>query len=157
MILWSDKAYLQMHRTIILASVLSIVRQMPRIHTSWITISLRKSFLRGKHRSAATFITVTSQWARCVSNHQPLDCLLNRLFRRRSKKTSKLRATGLCAGNSPETGEFPAERASNAENVSIWWRHHVLRIPSAILNDVIWSLNGNYVGRCLLTNLSYLS
>ena len=33
-----------------------------------------------------------------VSNHQPHDCLLNRLFRRRSKKTSKLRVTGLCAG-----------------------------------------------------------
>ena len=24
------------------------------------------------------------------------------------------------------TGEFPAQMASNAENVSIWWRHHVL-------------------------------
>ena len=30
-----------------------------------------------------------------------------------------------CAGNSPVTGEFPAQRASNAENVSIRWRHHV--------------------------------
>ena len=40
------------------------------------------------------------------------------------KKTSKLRVTGLCAGNSPGTGEFPAQMASNAENVSIWWRHH---------------------------------
>ena len=39
-----------------------------------------------------------------VSNHQPHDCLLNRIFRRRSKKISKLRVTGLCAGspvNSP--------------------------------------------------------
>ena len=27
-------------------------------------------------------------------------------------------------GNSPETGEFPAQMASNAENVSIWWSHH---------------------------------
>ena len=44
--------------------------------------------------------------------------------RRKSKKTSKLRVTGLCVGNSPETGEFPAQRASNAENVSIWWRRH---------------------------------
>ena len=44
--------------------------------------------------------------------------------RRRLKKTSKLRVTGLCAGNSLVTGEFPAQRASNAENVSIWWRHH---------------------------------
>ena len=60
-----------------------------------------------------------------VSNHQPHDCLLNHLFRRRSKKTSKLRVAGLCVGNSPVTGEFPAQRASNAENVSIWWRHHV--------------------------------
>ena len=40
-----------------------------------------------------------------------------------------LRATGLCAGNSPGTGEFPAQMASNAENVSIWWRHHELSIP----------------------------
>ena len=59
-----------------------------------------------------------------VSNHQPHDCLLNRLFRRRSKKTSKLRVTGLCAGNSPGTGEFPAQMASYAENISIWWHHH---------------------------------
>ena len=55
-----------------------------------------------------------------VSNHQPYDCLLNCLFRRRSKKTSKLRVTGLCVGNSPGT----AQMASYAENVSIWWRHH---------------------------------
>ena len=42
-----------------------------------------------------------------VSNHQPHDCLLNHLFRRRSKKTSKLRVTGLCAGNSPGTVNSP--------------------------------------------------
>ena len=61
-----------------------------------------------------------------VSNYQPHDCWLNCLFRRRSKKISKLRVTGLCAGNSPVTGEFPAQMASNAENVSIWWRHYDL-------------------------------
>ena len=37
---------------------------------------------------------------------------------------SKLRVTRLCAGNSPVTGEFPAQMASNPVNVSIWWRHH---------------------------------
>ena len=57
-----------------------------------------------------------------VSNYQPDDCLLNRLFRRRSKKTPKLCVTGLCAGNSP--GTFPAQLASNAENLFIGWRHH---------------------------------
>ena len=60
-----------------------------------------------------------------VSNHQPHDCLLRCLFRHRSKKISKLHVTGLCEGNSPVTGEFPAQRNSNAENISIWWRHHV--------------------------------
>ena len=80
-----------------------------------------------------------------VSNHQHHDCLLNRLFRRRSKKTSKLRVTGLCAENSPVTGEFPAQMASNAENVSIWWRHHVLIIhapnylfPLSIMTKILW-------------------
>ena len=59
-----------------------------------------------------------------VSNHQPHDCLINCLLRRRLNKTSKLRVTGLCVGNSPVTGEYPAQRDSNAANVSIWWRHH---------------------------------
>ena len=73
-----------------------------------------------------TVLVLTSQWRHNerdgVSNHQSRDCLLCRLLiRRRSKKTSKLRVTGLCEGNSPVTGEFPSQRTSNAENVSIWW------------------------------------
>ena len=63
-----------------------------------------------------------------VSNHRRLNCFLNFLFRRRSQKISKLLVTGLCEGNSPVTGEFPAQRASNAENVSTWRRHHGLSI-----------------------------
>ena len=47
---------------------------------------------------------ITLQWRHNgrggVSNHQPRHCLFNRLFRGRSKKTSKLCVTGLCAGNS---------------------------------------------------------
>ena len=35
-----------------------------------------------------------------------------------NNKTSKLRVTGLCAGGLLVTGEFPAQRASNAEIVS---------------------------------------
>ena len=56
-----------------------------------------------------------------VSNHRRLYCL----FRRRSKKSSKLSVADLYEGNSPVTGESPSQRASNAENISIWWRHHV--------------------------------
>ena len=56
-----------------------------------------------------------------ASNHQHHDCLLNRSFRHRSKK---IRVTGICEGNSLVTGEFPTQRACNAENISIWWRDH---------------------------------
>ena len=49
-------------------------------------------------------VFVTLQWRHNgrdgVSNHQPHDCLPNRLFRCRSKKISRLCVTGLYAGNS---------------------------------------------------------
>ena len=61
-----------------------------------------------------------------ISNHRYLDGLLSPLFRRRSKKILMLRVTGLCEGYSLVTGEFPSQRASNSENVSIWWCHHAI-------------------------------
>ena len=73
-------------------------------------------------------ITLALRWRHdkrdSVSNHRRLDYLLNPLFRRRSNKASKLRVTGLCEGNPPVSGEFSSQRASKAENVSIWWHHH---------------------------------
>ena len=84
-----------------------------KVWHGWMIIPNRRLSLQWRHNDHDDFL-----------NHQPYDCLLNRLFRRRSKITSKLRITDLCAGNSQVTGEFPAQRASNAENVSIWWRHH---------------------------------
>ena len=76
----------------------------------------------------------------CVSNHRRLDCFLNRLLT--SMKTPKFRVTGLCT----VTGEFPALRTSNAENVSIWWRHYELRHTANVDPDlcrhmVSWSHN----------------
>ena len=59
-----------------------------------------------------------------VSNDRRLDCLLSLLFRRRSKKTSKLHVTGLRDGNPPVTGGFPSQRASNTESASVWWCHY---------------------------------
>ena len=69
-------------------------------------------------RSVASFLLKGGDSSRIiqadgVSNHQRLDCILNRLFGHRSKKTSKLHVTGLCKG------KFPVQRASNAENDSI--------------------------------------
>ena len=69
----------------------------------------------------------------------------NRLFRRRSKKTSKLRVTGLCVGKSPEAGEFQAFMASNAENASFWWRHH------------IWYMMLRYVRNCTKITSPHIS
>ena len=81
------------------------------------------------HATSSILVIIDSslQWRHkerdFVSNHHRLDCLLNHFFKCRSKNTSKLRVTGLYEGNSPLTGEFPSQWASNAENVSIWWRH----------------------------------
>ena len=59
-----------------------------------------------------------------ISNHHNLNHLLNHFFRCKSKKTSKICVTGLCEGNQLVTGGFPSQRASTAENISIWWNHH---------------------------------
>ena len=87
---------------------------------------LHASVIEKYHQNACCVLTL--RWRHNErdgdSNHQPHDCLLNRLFTRRSKKTSKLCVTGLCVGNSPGTGEFPTQMASNAEKVSIWWLHY---------------------------------
>ena len=103
-----------------------------QLRFSLFRISLRHFHVKNVNRFRTQDIIskpLASQWRHNgrgdVSNHQPHKCLRNRLFRRRSKKTSKLSVTGLCAGNSPGTGEFPAQMASIAEKFSIWWRLYV--------------------------------
>ena len=54
-----------------------------------------------------------------VSNHWCLECFLIRLFMRRSKKTSKLRITGLYDGNPPVAGAFPL--AKGQKRVSLYF------------------------------------
>ena len=75
-----------------------------------------------------------------VSNHLRLDCLLSRLLRRRSKKISELCVTGLCEGNpAVSTGDrwIPSQRAGDAKNASIWWRHRY--ITSYVIRYFTWS------------------
>ena len=55
-------------------------------------------------------ITMTSWWARWCQITSLMIVYSTVYSRHRSSKTSKLRVT--------------AQRASSAENVSIWWRHH---------------------------------
>ena len=92
------------------------------------------------HWSKQTFIQVQATSVICVNSSHHNDVILGAIasqitsltivystgyLRRRSKKTWKLRVTGLCAGNSLVTGEFPAQLASNEKNVSIWWGRNV--------------------------------
>ena len=78
--------------------------------------------------------SLTLEWCHnernVVSNRQPHDCLLY----------IKAPRHWFCEGNSPVTCEFTAERASNAENVSIWWRHHVFQ-PICIVDENLTTVN----------------
>ena len=55
---------------------------------------------------------------------------------------------GVTSHNSPVTVELPAQKASNAENVSIWRRHHVISTPGStccvsqfmIAAESVWKL-----------------
>ena len=88
-----------------------------------------------------------------IDNH---DCLLNRLYRRRSKETPKLRVTGLCAGNSPVTGEFPTQMTSNADNVSIWWSHHGIIEQYYVYDTIPFSPDWLWIFQLIHTgNLSF--
>ena len=92
----------------------------------WMWLLINCVLIKG---ASAAFCEDSLQWRHNeragISNHQPHDCYSIVYSRRRSRKTSKLRVTDLCAGNLPVTSEFPTQRASNAVNGSIWWRHYV--------------------------------
>ena len=92
--------------------------------------------------SISWFIYKSLQWRLnerdCVSNHQPHDCLLNRLFKAQIKENINASRHWPLCGEFTGTGEFPAQKASNVENISIWWRHH----------GIFWELANQLTG-CL--------
>ena len=98
-----------------------------------------------------------------ISSHQHLDCLVNRLFRHRSKKISKLCISGLCEGNPPVTSGFPSQMASNMENVPIWWHHHhnlntmhvypSMQCPSFVILSLTSRCQGEWVSIVILPGL----
>ena len=88
-------------------------------------MELRSNFELTRSDTAPSLQWRHNEWDG-VSNHRRLDSLLKRLFRRSWKKTPKLRVTGLYEGKPSVTGEFPTKRGSKEENVSIWWRHHIM-------------------------------
>ena len=105
----------------------------------------------------------------CVSNHQPRGCLLNHLFRRRSKKTSKLRVTGLCVGNSPgpvnspHKGPVTRKMFPFDDVIMSWWREPdkpqsqpvMAKFTVACISVtqwVEWTLHWRHNGRDIVSN-----
>ena len=135
-LLWSFPLYLASQHTVRWWDFMGYLMETIT-HTIWYILCKKldddyASVMRSPHRwcgAVIWFLTQiwcvlrTLQWRHNegggVRNHQRLDCLHNCSFRWRSKKTSKLPVTGLCEGNSPVTGDFSAQRVSNAENVSV--------------------------------------
>ena len=77
--------------------------------------------------------------AMATQEHQPTIVYSTVYSGEDKKKTSKLRVTGLFEGNSPVTGEFPAQMDSNAENFGdIWWRHHFDNIFQSMISRQMW-------------------
>ena len=67
-----------------------------RFHEIWVSSEFRTSSLQWRHNESDG-----------VPNDRRRDCLLNRLLRRRSKRTSKLHVTGLCGGIHRSSADSP--------------------------------------------------
>ena len=66
-----------------------------------------------------------------ISNHWQLYCLFNIFIRPTLKKTSKLCISGLLWGESNNDWWIPLKNSSNAESVSMSWRHHAMVVGTA--------------------------
>ena len=91
-----------------------------------------------------------------VWNHQPHGCLLNRLFRRRLKKASKLRVTGLCVGNSPEPVNSPHKGPVTRKMFpfdDVIMLNSVIQLPLPILRTISHNYQFNSSAEGSLSNI----
>ena len=63
------------------------------------------------------------------------------------RKHQSFASLAFVGGNSPVTGEFPAQKASNAENVYIWWRHHEVNSSGMYGSNFICLIRNNILVR----------
>ena len=97
-----------------------------RVDTSHVYTFTKDYGVKKLQAQCTVCIFITAQW-RLKSPAPRL--FAQPLVQGRSKKTPKLRATGLCDGNPTVTGGLPSQRASNAEKGSIWWRLMFMGYP----------------------------
>ena len=81
----------------------------------WLPVSTNKQVLA---------ITMTSQWPRWRLKSPASRLFTQPFIQTQIKENIKAPRHWPLCGEFTGTGEFPAQRASYAENVSIWWRHH---------------------------------
>ena len=85
------------------------------------------------HYSDAIMSTMVSQ----ITGNSMVYSTISSGAEQRKHQSSAL--IGLCAGNSPVTGEIPAQTASNAENVSIWWCDHACKNTINMMHSKVHS------------------
>ena len=83
-------------------------------------VSARHWFLGGK-----IYITLTSWWPWWRLKSPASRLFTQPFIQRQIKENTKAPRHWPLCGEFTGTGDFPAQKASYAENVSIWWRHHV--------------------------------
>ena len=77
-------------------------------------------------------ITLTSLWPRWRLKSPASRLFTQSFIQTQIKENIKAPRHWPLCGEFTGTGEFPAQRASYAENVSIWWRHHDMLRPPVI-------------------------
>ena len=80
--------------------------------------------IRWLHNSVRPSAAYTLQWLHNGRNSPPLFTQPEPFIQTQIKENIKAPRHWPMCGNSLVTSEFPAQMASYAENVSIWWRHH---------------------------------
>ena len=97
--------------------------EMRCLQTSWRPCDL--ALMRNYNLSLLSVdITMTSQWVGWRLKSPASGLFTQPFIRAQIKENIKAPRHWPLCGNSPGTGEFPAQMASNSETVSIWWRHH---------------------------------
>ena len=87
------------------------------------------------------------------SRHRRLDYLLNRLFRGRSKKTSKLRVKGICEGTPPMTGGFPSQGPVTRK----FFQFDDVIMHYVCAHNILWMYNSLWhADKICLTNISQI-
>ena len=99
-----------------------------------------EDFRNPKSGDMSNTLQLRHNWRDGVSNHRRINCLPNILFRRRSKKTSRLRITGFCVGKPLVTSGFPSQMAMAVAQKIIPSDDVITKSRLYVRHQQIWNL-----------------